>query len=230
MYGHQAKQWEKYGNSVYFVLDQSLILLLCLVFLLSNLFLLSLLKAIQHLLDTDVANSCECVESKWYSFLKFFSFIYWSRERERKGGGEGEKHGCERETLLGCLLHGRPDWRLHVGRFGLWDDAIDWATAARTRVGGASPVQHATQNCMRSLRQSAGRSLTFTVLYKSHSCWNSVGFYPTRIEVPYPMAHSEYVYVCTHTPQPRIRANHLVLMLLTAFKISKRVVNRLFMI
>ena len=35
-------------------------------------------------------------------FSKFYLFIF--RERGRKGEREGEKHPCERETFIGCLL------------------------------------------------------------------------------------------------------------------------------
>ena len=42
--------------------------------------------------------------ASFYLFIIFFSFTE-SRERGREGGREGEKHVCERETLIGCLLH-----------------------------------------------------------------------------------------------------------------------------
>ena len=41
----------------------------------------------------------------WGLFLVFFKIFIYFRERARQGETEEEKHGCERETLIGCLLH-----------------------------------------------------------------------------------------------------------------------------
>ena len=43
-------------------------------------------------------------ESKKLFYLKFFSFID-SKERGRDGEREGEKHPCEREISISCILH-----------------------------------------------------------------------------------------------------------------------------
>ena len=57
------------------------------------------------------------------------------REREREGEREGEKHLCERETLISCPLYTPwpgtqpvtrylcPDLESDLEPFGLWDDA-----------------------------------------------------------------------------------------------------------
>ena len=42
-------------------------------------------------------------------YLKNLFFIVYFRERGREGEREGEKHWCERETSIGCLLYA-PDW------------------------------------------------------------------------------------------------------------------------
>ena len=42
----------------------------------------------------------------------FYLFVF--RERGRDGEREGEKHQCERETSIICLLYGPcPDWELN---------------------------------------------------------------------------------------------------------------------
>ena len=71
----------------------------------------------------------------------FFSF----RERGREGVWEGEKHGCEGETLFSCLLYApgpgaKPAPRHVPGReiqlaafqFGGWSPT-DWATLIRAK-------------------------------------------------------------------------------------------------
>ena len=40
-------------------------------------------------------------------------FVLFFRKRRREGEREGEKHQCERETLISCLLH-NPNWGLNL--------------------------------------------------------------------------------------------------------------------
>ena len=46
----------------------------------------------------------QTIDSIHFIFISFYFFTD-SRKRGREGEREGEKHRCERETLIGCLLH-----------------------------------------------------------------------------------------------------------------------------
>ena len=46
-------------------------------------------------------------------FKNFFFILFIFRERGREGDTEGEKHGCERDTSIGCLSHAR-NWGLNL--------------------------------------------------------------------------------------------------------------------
>ena len=56
---------------------------------------------IKFLLLTGTAKTNRELSAKFF----FKDFIYVFRERRREGEREEEKHQCERETLIGCLLY-----------------------------------------------------------------------------------------------------------------------------
>ena len=44
------------------------------------------------------------------TFLRFYLFVFLGRGKGREREKEGEKHRCERKTLIGCLWHALPLW------------------------------------------------------------------------------------------------------------------------
>ena len=64
-------------------------------------------------------------------FLKDFIYLFIFREREREREREGEKHQCERETSVGCLLctpnQGPGLQPRHVPRLGI-EPVTFWIT------------------------------------------------------------------------------------------------------
>ena len=41
----------------------------------------------------------------FFPFILKIFYVFIFRERGREGEREGKKHQCDRETLVGCLLH-----------------------------------------------------------------------------------------------------------------------------
>ena len=51
------------------------------------------------------AQVCVCIDCSEFRRYILFIYLFIYRSRGRKGEREGEKHWCERETLIGCILY-----------------------------------------------------------------------------------------------------------------------------
>ena len=70
--------------------------------------------------------------------LKNIFFLSFFRERGKEGERKGEKHGCTRDTLIGCLSY-TPNWEpgpqaRHMPWLGIEPaTSVHWATPARAK-------------------------------------------------------------------------------------------------
>ena len=77
-------------------------------------------------------------------FYLFLNILFIFRERGREGEREGEKHQCERETSIGCLLYMPPppnpgmcpDQESNQQPFALWDDTQTLSHTSQDSAGG----------------------------------------------------------------------------------------------